>query len=436
MTSGVTPTYNSTSYLVQLDPETGKGTKVNTTYVDNPAYDPATCGSMLNDVVVGLYIVPSSTGSIPSSTEAMGVALDQTEVQCLRGATFTLTHWCYPWNLTNSAVTWTSSDETVATVADGVVTTVGVGTATITATTVAKPNFSATCEVTVENLPNTKVSALIYNGDGDAYWSEFETDNLAAWNPVSEKANAYIAGTYNDRMLYTHDGSHLYGVDADTFAVTDYGQIDAKWQWSDAAGAPADEDRFGFMLGICNGGAYLRCWSRRKALCLTLTFPVPLERTPWLPLLFAGNGTDRFYDCCYYILTEAGDLWYMTLRTASGEYRISYEKLGSVGLNLTGVSTVTGGMYASMTYDPDTGYLLLSRCLQGRPANSLPLTRRRCSGPSWGTSDKGSGLWFRCISMSGSRVDRLPQPGRGPGVGGGQRDPYGPGAAVLPTRTR
>ena len=78
-------------------------------------------------------------------------------------------------------------------------------------------------------------------------------------------------------------------------------------------------------------------------------------------IAFAGNGTDRFYDCCYYILTEAGDLWYMTLRTASGEYRISYEKLGSVGLNLTGVSTVTGGMYASMTYDPDTGYLLLSR---------------------------------------------------------------------------
>ena len=373
MTSGVTPTYNSTSYLVQLDPETGKGTKVNTTYVDNPAYDPATCGSMLNDVVVGLYIVPSSTGSIPSSTEAMGVALDQTEVQCLRGATFTLTHWCYPWNLTNSAVTWTSSDETVATVADGVVTTVGVGTATITATTVAKPNFSATCEVTVENLPNTKVSALIYNGDGDAYWSEFETDNLAAWNPVSEKANAYIAGTYNDRMLYTHDGSHLYGVDADTFAVTDYGQIDAKWQWSDAAGAPADEDRFGFMLGICNGGAYLEMLEPEKGSVSYFDLSSAFGEDPMATIAFAGNGTDRFYDCCYYILTEAGDLWYMTLRTASGEYRISYKKLGSVGLNLTGVSTVTGGMYASMTYDPDTGYLLLSRCLQGETSELIAI---------------------------------------------------------------
>ncbi|OLA30341.1 MAG: hypothetical protein BHW33_04710 [Firmicutes bacterium CAG:137_57_8] len=292
MTSGVMPTYHSTSYLVQLDPETGKGIKVNTTYVDNPAYDPATCGSYLNDVVVGLYIVPSSTGSIPSSTEAMGVALDQTEVQCLRGATFTLTHWCYPWNLTNSAVTWTSSDETVATVADGVVTTVGVGTATITATTVAKPNFSATCEVTVENLPNTKVSALIYNGDGDAYWSEFETDNLAAWNPVSEKANAYIAGTYNDRMLYTHDGSHLYGVDADTFAVTDYGQIDAKWQWSDAAGAPADEDRFGFMLGICNGGAYLEMLEPEKGSVSYFDLSSAFGEDPMATIAFAGNGTD------------------------------------------------------------------------------------------------------------------------------------------------
>ena len=373
MTSGVTPHYNTTSYLLQLDPETGKGTKVNTTYVDNPAYDPATCGSYLNDVVVGLYIVPSSTGSIPSSTEAMGVALDQTEVQCLRGATFTLTHWCYPWNLTNSDVTWTSSDETGATVADGVVTTVGVGTATITATTVAKPNFSATCEVTVENLPNTKVSALIYNGDGDAYWSEFETDNLAAWNPVSEKANAYIAGTYNDRMLYTHDGSHLYGVDADTFAVTDYGQIDAKWQWSDAAGAPADEDRFGFMLGICNGGAYLEMLEPEKGSVSYFDLSSAFGEDPMATIAFAGNGTDRFYDCCYYILTEAGDLWYMTLRTASGEYRISYQELGSVGLNLTGVSTVTGGMYASMTYDPDTGYLLLSCCLQGETSELIAI---------------------------------------------------------------
>lgn len=363
MTSGVTPNDHTTSYLVQLDPETGKGTKVNTTYVDNETYDPATCGSLLNDVVFGLYIVPSTTGSITASTEAMGVALEQTEVQCLRGTTFTLTHWCYPWNLTDTAVTWTSSDETVATVAGGVVTTVGVGTATITATTVAKPNFSATCEVTVENLPNTKVSALIYNGDGDAYWSEFETDNLAAWNPVSEKANAYIAGTFNDRMLYTHDGSHLYGVDADTFDVTDYGQIDARWQWSDAAGAPADGDLFGFLVGICNSGSYLEMLEPGKGSVSYFDLSSIFGEDPMAAIAFAGSTVSN-HNCYYYILTEAGKLWYVTLRDLSDEYRVSYKELGSVGLNLAGVSAVTGGMYASMTYDPATGYLLLSRCLQ------------------------------------------------------------------------
>ena len=373
MTSGVTPNNNTTSYLVQLDPETGKGTKVNTTYVDNETYDPATCGSLLNDVVFGLYIVPSTTGSITASTEAMGVALEQTEVQCLRGTTFTLTHWCYPWNLTDTAVTWTSSDETVATVAGGVVTTVGVGTATITATTVAKPNFSATCEVTVENLPNTKVSALIYNGDGDAYWSEFETDNLAAWNPVSEKANAYIAGTFNDRMLYTHDGSHLYGVDADTFAVTDYGQIDARWQWSDAAAAPADEGQFGFPIGICNGGVYLEMLVEpEKGSVSYFDSSRIFGEDPMATIAFAGSAVSD-HNCYYYILTEAGKLWYATLRDLSDEYRVSYEELGSVGLNLAGVSAVTGGMYASMTYDPSTGYLLLSRCLQGETSELIAI---------------------------------------------------------------
>ncbi len=120
-------------------------------------------------------------------------------------------------------------------------------------------------------------------------------------------------------------------------------------------------------------------------------------------IAFAGNGTDRFYDCCYYILTEAGDLWYMTLRTASGEYRISYKKLGSVGLNLTGVSTVTGGMYASMTYDPTRDICFCPAACRGRPANSLPLTPETLLWAKLGDFGQGVRLWFRCISMSGSR---------------------------------
>lgn len=50
----------------------------------------------------------------------------------------------------DAAVTWTSSDETAATVSDGTVTAVSEGAATITATiTVDGADYTATCAVTV-----------------------------------------------------------------------------------------------------------------------------------------------------------------------------------------------------------------------------------------------------------------------------------------------
>lgn len=54
-----------------------------------------------------------------------------------------------PPNATDKTVTWSSDDEDVATVANGVVTGVSAGTATITATASGK---TATCEITVTNL--------------------------------------------------------------------------------------------------------------------------------------------------------------------------------------------------------------------------------------------------------------------------------------------
>ena len=55
-----------------------------------------------------------------------------------------------PANATNKAVTWTSSDQAVATVDEsGVVTAVASGTATITVTSVADTSLTATCSITV-----------------------------------------------------------------------------------------------------------------------------------------------------------------------------------------------------------------------------------------------------------------------------------------------
>lgn len=75
------------------------------------------------------------------------------------GPTATLTTTVEPSNATNKAVTWSSSNPSIATVNNGVVTPVGQGTATITVTTV-DGGFSASCTVNVSALiiPVTGVS--------------------------------------------------------------------------------------------------------------------------------------------------------------------------------------------------------------------------------------------------------------------------------------
>lgn len=77
-----------------------------------------------------------------------GVTLNKNTTTIKVGGTETLTATVEPANATNKAVTWSSSDASIATVKDGVVTAVTPGTAKITVTTV-DGNKTATCEVTV-----------------------------------------------------------------------------------------------------------------------------------------------------------------------------------------------------------------------------------------------------------------------------------------------
>lgn len=76
-----------------------------------------------------------------------GVTLNKSETSIVAGSTETMTATVAPENATDKTVEWSSSDETVATVENGLVTAVAAGTATITAT--AGDNKTATCAVTV-----------------------------------------------------------------------------------------------------------------------------------------------------------------------------------------------------------------------------------------------------------------------------------------------
>ena len=99
-----------------------------------------------------------------------GVTLDPTSLSIEVGKTATLTATVTPSEATDKTVSWSSSNESVATVSDGTVTAVAEGSATVTATA---GNKSATCSVTVTANQETKVkSALmkIYDAMDGANW--------------------------------------------------------------------------------------------------------------------------------------------------------------------------------------------------------------------------------------------------------------------------
>ncbi|MDP3386962.1 MAG: S-layer homology domain-containing protein [Eubacteriales bacterium] len=120
-------------------------------------------GILPSGLITTLTFTTASTGGGSTYVSVTGVSVMPTELFLVAGeSTGTITATVAPTNATNKNVTWTSSDEDVATVAGGVVTPISAGTTTITATT-ANGGKTATTVVTVNfaqaiattDLPNT-----------------------------------------------------------------------------------------------------------------------------------------------------------------------------------------------------------------------------------------------------------------------------------------
>ena len=89
---------------------------------------------------------------------ATSIALDKTEAAMLIGETLQLTATVLPENVTNGDVTWSTSDEAIATVENGLVTALAVGNVTITATTADGTELTATCAITVNPIVATSIA--------------------------------------------------------------------------------------------------------------------------------------------------------------------------------------------------------------------------------------------------------------------------------------
>ena len=141
-----------------------------------------------------------------------GVSLDKDTLELTAGGdTATLTATVAPDDATDKTVTWESSDTSVATVADGVVTPVAKGTATITATAGDK---SATCTVTVKQLYSITLTGP-YSG-ATLVMEYYEGDT---WNDMVAKYPTYIkvysgyAAFYTDGFIYDERGNWANATD-------------------------------------------------------------------------------------------------------------------------------------------------------------------------------------------------------------------------------
>ncbi len=108
-----------------------------------------------------------------------GVSLEYPSLRILLGASIPFNATIAPANASNKNISWTSSDNSVATVsASGLVTAVNLGTATITATT-ADGGFTANCTVTVFQAPTyNKVTTEQSDWTG-SYLIVYEEESVA-----------------------------------------------------------------------------------------------------------------------------------------------------------------------------------------------------------------------------------------------------------------
>ena len=135
-----------------------------------------------------------------------GVTLSQSEAaMTVGGEAVTLTATVAPDNATDKTVVWTSSDPTVATVADGVVTAVAAGSATITATATngtddTADDKTATCTITVTDPDQEAADAVLALFDALPAVENITLDSKAAieaaraaYNALTDEQKALIA---------------------------------------------------------------------------------------------------------------------------------------------------------------------------------------------------------------------------------------------------
>jgi len=146
----------------------------------------------------------SATCEVEVITEPVtNVELNATTGTLDIGQTLTLTATVTPSTASNQGVTWSTSDSNVATVANGVVTAVGAGSATITATANDGSGYNATCAIMV----NPRLVSSITLNETTKTLNVGETLTLSATVAPDDATNKNVTWSSSDSSVATVDSN-------------------------------------------------------------------------------------------------------------------------------------------------------------------------------------------------------------------------------------
>ena len=189
----------------------------------------------------------TATCTVSVGYPVTGVTLSKTSVRLITSKTTQLTATISPTNAANKAVTWSTSNSSVATVTNGLVTAVSPGSATITVTTV-DGGFTATCTVKVNDIAGTLNGHEWVDMGNGVKWArtnigsntELVLGNLYAWGETYAKSDYtlanyefYSGGTYSK---YNSSDKKTVLDSVDDAATQNWGSgwrtpTDDEWRW-------------------------------------------------------------------------------------------------------------------------------------------------------------------------------------------------------------
>ncbi|MBE6945098.1 MAG: hypothetical protein E7459_03300, partial [Ruminococcaceae bacterium] len=340
---------------------------------------------------MAMYFTAPDVGVVPETDVVESFTINPTEMKMVVGSSAQIATSLKPWNLKDQSLTWETSDASVVTVTDGLLTALKKGAATVTVTTNAAPYIQYKIEVTVGDLPDVNLNAYLQDEDGNSLWVNFNSLDVENWQIIAEAASDSLGGVILNDTLYYHNRSYVYAADPDTFEAEAIFEVGVKkstencyYDWPSAAPAELTEDGyFDRLIMPVEDGTVLTILNPHENRMvdldishlgkLALITTVGFERTT-----VVSEKSGATYENCpqyiFYGIAESGNIYELKLAAYPDEtddgineasYQLTTKPMGISNLKLANVANATTTNSGGLVYDPVSGCLVLLHYADG-----------------------------------------------------------------------